>query len=426
MSHDEKYLLALSGGADSVALLLAVKALGYEVEAVHCNFRLRGEESDRDEAFCQQFCRSQGVQLHLAHFDTRFYAQTHKVSIEMAARQLRYQHFERLMADIHAQGILVAHHQDDSVETVLMNLIRGTGLHGLTGISPRNGHIIRPLLCLTRQEVEQFLEQCHQSYITDSSNLVADVVRNKIRLQLLPILRTINPSVSDSIAATAERLRLAADIFDEAIDQKVRAARISVDEPCEAAYDVEKIDSEYTLFQILNPLHFSPSQIEVIARHLKADTGTVYDSPDYQLLFDRGRMIIIAREDPFKTMKLPIPGLYVLPGGDRLRIEVTAVDGHFEISRDACRVCVDADQVVFPLTLRTCREGDRFRPLGMKGSRLVSDFLTDRKFSLFQKRRQLVLTDADDRIVWLVALRPDHRVRITPATRKALILTLQS
>ena len=189
------YLAALSGGADSVALLLLLKEGGFNVHAAHCNFRLRGAESDRDEAFCVELCRQQGVELHRAHFDTREYAAVHKVSIEMAARELRYRWFSQLREDIGASGVCVAHHRDDSVETVLLNLVRGTGLRGLTGIQPRNGDVLRPLLCVSRAEIEQYLTDRGQGYVTDSTNLEADVMRNKIRLQLIPLLKTLNPSV---------------------------------------------------------------------------------------------------------------------------------------------------------------------------------------------------------------------------------------
>ncbi len=425
LSHGSKYLLALSGGADSVALLLVTKELGYDIEAVHCNFHLRGEEADRDEQFCKQFCKQQHVSLHLAHFDTRFYAETHKVSIEMAARQLRYSHFERLMADIGAQGILVAHHQDDSVETVLLNLIRGTGLHGLKGISPINGHIIRPLLGLTRQKIEAFLEERKQEYVTDSSNLTADVVRNKIRLEVLPLLRTINPSVSESIALTANRLSQAAKIFDEAIQQKIKAASIPQEEASCQAYFVSKIDDEYVLFEILKPLSFSPAQITDIYQHLNAETGTLFASATHEVLFDRGRMLIQPQLAPFKSMRLPVTGLYVLHSGQKLVIEEQVVDDDFCISKDPATACLDADKVKFPLLLRTVREGDRFQPLGMRGSRLVSDFLTDRKYTLFQKRRQLLIEDATGRIVWLVGLRPCHSCRVTPETRKITVLKMK-
>lgn len=199
------YLVALSGGADSVALLLALLDMGVRVEAVHCNFHLRGEESDRDEQFCKDLCSKYNVELHLVHFDTCEYAALHHVSIEMAARDLRYAYFERLRSDMGAEAICVAHHRDDSVETVLLNLVRGTGLRGLRGIQPKNGNIVRPLLCVSRDDIECFLDSIGQDYVTDSTNLHDDVKRNKIRLDVLPLLETLNPDVRQSIFRTSLR-----------------------------------------------------------------------------------------------------------------------------------------------------------------------------------------------------------------------------
>ena len=215
LQKKSKYIVALSGGADSVALLLILLSQGYNVEAAHCNFHLRGDESNRDEKFVTELCHEKNVKLHLAHFDTISYSQLHKVSIEMAARNLRYSYFKQLAKDVKASGICVAHHRDDSVETVLINLIRGTGLHGLTGIHPKNENILRPLLCVSRDEIEDYLKSVNQLYVTDSTNLKDDFIRNKIRLNIIPALREINPSISESIQSTSERIYDAIDIFDK-------------------------------------------------------------------------------------------------------------------------------------------------------------------------------------------------------------------
>ena len=175
------YLVALSGGADSVALLLILKDLGYRIEAAHCNFHLRGEESNRDEEFVKELCKEKAIPLHLIHFDTKEYAALHQVSIEMAARELRYGYFRQLRQDIGAEKVCVAHHRDDTVETLLMNLMRGSGVHGLTGIRANYGEIVRPLLAVSRQEIVDYLHSIGQPYVTDSTNLVDDVLRNKIR-----------------------------------------------------------------------------------------------------------------------------------------------------------------------------------------------------------------------------------------------------
>jgi len=187
------HLAAVSGGADSVCLLLVLKALSYRVEAVHCNFHLRGDESQRDEAFVKRLCQQTGTELHLTHFDTTTYAELHHVSIEMAARELRYHYFEQLRHDIGADTICVAHHQDDSAETILMNMVRGTGLRGMQGIQPQRGHIVRPLLCVDRKQIEEWLKQRGQDYVTDSTNLVPDIVRNQLRLNVIPQLEKACP-----------------------------------------------------------------------------------------------------------------------------------------------------------------------------------------------------------------------------------------
>ena len=210
------HLVALSGGADSVALLRILLDLGYDIEAAHCNFHLRGEESNRDELFVKNLCQRLDIKLHLIHFDTTEYAALHQVSIEMAARDLRYGYFSQLLKDIGASTVCVAHHRDDAVETLLMNLLRGSGIHGLTGIRPHNGHIVRPLLCVSRQEIEDYLRSIGQDNVTDSTNLQPDVLRNKVRLQLLPLLEQLNPGASDNIARSAYYISEAEKVYNSA------------------------------------------------------------------------------------------------------------------------------------------------------------------------------------------------------------------
>ena len=217
LTKEGKHLVALSGGADSVALLLILKQLGYNFEAIHCNFHLRGEESDRDEMFCVDLCKKHGINLHITHFDTKEYCRLNHVSIEMGARTLRYAYFHQLLHDIQAESICVAHHRNDCAETLLMNIIRGTGVTGLTAIRPKNGKIIRPLLCVSRDEIIKYLEDMQQDYVTDSSNLVNDVLRNKIRLDIMPKLAEINPSVTEALANTAEHIQQVMPLIEEGV-----------------------------------------------------------------------------------------------------------------------------------------------------------------------------------------------------------------
>lgn len=427
MECNGKYLVALSGGADSVALSLALRELGYDIEAAHCNFHLRGDESDRDELFCRCFCESNGIEFHVAHFDTEGFARLRKISIEMAARHLRYAYFKRLAEDIGASAVCVAHHQDDSVETVLLNLIRGTGIHGLTGIKPKNGGIVRPLLCVTRHEIEAALAEAGQDFVTDSTNLVDDVVRNKIRLDILPLMKEINPSVSDSIAKTASRVSDVADALDDVVGG---VASVSVEEKAKGAVVIHTgrlmtgPAPEYVLFRLLKGYSFVPSQVEQIYASASTGPGRVFVSSTHRLLIDRDCIVVEPlAEHGRRPMLVSECGVYVYDDSMKLRFERVERDSGFKVSADKCFCFADASAVKFPLTVRTVEAGDRFVPFGMKGSKLVSDYLTDRKFNLFDKQRQLVVADALGRIVWLVNQRPDDRFRITDTTDAVLKIT---
>lgn len=429
LKQDHRYLVALSGGADSVALLTVLRDLGYHVEAVHCNFHLRGEESDRDETFCRNLCDEMGVSFHLAHFDTATYAATHHVSIEMAARELRYHYFEQLRRDLKADGICVGHHQNDAVETVLINLLRGTGLHGLKGIAARNGFVLRPLLCVTRDEIVDFLSVCGQSFVTDSSNNVADVVRNKVRLQVLPLLETINPSVSRTIAETAGRLAEADKLLTVALEEAQQRV-LEDDGTVSIPRLLREPSPEYVLFHLLSARQFTSDAITQIADYLlathPAQSGKRWFSSTTQLVIDRERLLFAPIPDEKAVfMRIPEPGVYVLPGErGRLKIAYEDIENSVEILRQPSHAMLDAAHVVFPLTLRQTTVGDRFVPLGMQGSKLVSDFLTNQKRSIIEKQQQLVLVNGNDDILWLVGNRLDHRYRCNADTRRVLHVIL--
>lgn len=430
-----KYIVALSGGADSVSLLLVLKRLerelGISVEAAHCNFHLRGEESVRDEEFCKQLCRRLDVPLHLVHFDTCSYAELHHVSIEMAARDLRYGYFESLRCDIHAHDICVAHHRDDSVETVLLNLVRGTGLRGLRGIQPRNAHIIRPLLSLSREDIVQFLEALGESYVTDSTNLHNDVKRNKIRLDVLPLLRELNPSVSQSIFESSLRIGEALKVFNEAIERSIAdVASASSSQLTTISIDrlKKQASPEYTLHEILSTRGFTSAQIEQIYNSLDTcSVGKTFSSASHELAFDRGSLLLQPKSveaELSRAMRIPETGTYVFSDSRKLKVVEENCGVDYSPSRVADCACLDASDIKFPLTLRPTEQGDRFVPFGMKGMKLVSDYLTDRKKNVFEKRRQLVLCDASGRILWLVGERTDNRFRISSDTQHALRITL--
>ena len=419
LKSSELYIVALSGGADSVALLLLLKNAHFNVHAAHCNFHLRGEESDRDEAFCVELCKGLGVELHRAHFDTREYAELHKVSIEMTARELRYKWFEQLRQDIGAAGICVAHHRDDSVETVLLNLVRGTGLRGLTGIHPRNGNILRPLLCVSRAEIEAFLAEKGQEYVTDSTNLEANVQRNIVRLEVLPLLRNLNPAVAENIQRTAENLAEAQQVLNVAISRFNDSNVLNLN-------DVEKFgSSEYLAFEWLKKYGFNGEQVRQI---LDAETGKIVSSgTGYDVLKDRGRLIVEKSEvtfhsqrnvisRPSKRIVVPEEGTYVLDENTRFSVRKRPV----YVSKEPHIATLDATKVRFPLTIRRVEEGDWMQPYGMKGRKLLSDLMTDLKMTAFEKRRRLVVVDNQGVVVWLVGLRAAQCVAVTDQTKEVL------
>lgn len=424
LAKDGLHLVALSGGADSVALLLLLLRLGYRVHAAHCNFSLRGEESLRDELFVKDLCARLGVRLSIAHFDTRTYAEAHKVSIEMAARELRYAYFEQLRRDLGAETICVAHHRDDSVETVLLNLVRGTGIEGLTGIKARNGHIVRPLLCISRKEIVEWLGKQEQPYVTDSTNLVADVMRNQLRLNIIPQLEQMLPGATANISRTAQWVAEANKVYRHAMDEALHT--LVSDNSIELAVLPTLPSAECLLFEWLSPMGFSPATISAISRRI-ADRGNPlrqgmqWLSASHQLVMHNGRLTAAPLAQQRPTLRLPEPGVYIY-NNEELRLTAELREGAI-ISRDPMTASLDADRTPFPLVLRPVQQGDRFRPFGMKGTKLVSDFMTDAKLSPIDKQRQLVMTTADGHIVWLVGRRPDGRYAIGPDTKRTIIIT---
>ena len=439
---DGRYIVGLSGGGDSVALLLILKELGYYVEAAHCNFHLRGKESQRDEEYCINLCKEQDIKLHLIHFQTAEYAEKHKVSIEMAARTLRYNYFETLRQDIDADAVCVAHHRDDSVETVLLNLVRGTGLRGLMGICPRNKHIIRPLLACSKADIEAYLAVKEQAFVTDSSNLVADVKRNKLRLEVVPTLKEINPSFDETIMKMSESIGEAQKIinaslksafssivsvengdadtlFSQLQDGTLKQAlpNLRIDIAALKAY----VSPEYFLFYLLIPYGFTSPQVRGIASSLSSGSGKEYITDSYTLLFDRKMMLVSQREKTApKLLELPQTGKYIYSEHCSIEIKEEAVDCNFTIPTASNEIVVDKAKVHFPLVLRRTATADRFRPFGMRGSKLVSDYLTNLKVDAVSKRKQLVLVDGNGEIMWLVGRRSSETYRIGSITTTAL------
>ena len=399
-------LAALSGGADSVALLSLLHDMRLPLHALHCNFHLRGPESDRDEAFVRQLCQQLGVPVTVAQFDTAAYARLNGISIEMAARQQRYQFFREQAEAMEAEAVAVAHHLDDQAETLMLNLLRGTGLRGLAAMSPRMGIIVRPLLDVRRAELISYLGSRGLTYVTDSTNLERDALRNRIRLDIMPMLRQINPRADEAIAQTARIVRESLPIYKEAVNGRFAAAGVTPYRMPLEFLRQQGPEAPALLHEWIEPWGFNTTQQDEILRSLDATPGRMWHSPGACLLLDRQALVV---KPAAPAREAPQPDTC-----QQLEIRRTIVGAIGETG--PMIAYFDADRLTQPLTLRTPRRGDFFYPLGLGGRKLLSDFMTDQHLSRFQKQAQPLLCHGND-IIWLVGLRSDHRYRVTKETK---------
>lgn len=420
-----RYLLALSGGPDSVALLRMMLDKGCQVEAAHCNFHLRGAESDRDEAFCKKLCEKLGVKLHLVHFDTKEFAQLRGISIEMAARELRYRWFTQLAQDTGAEGVCIAHHSDDQVETILLNMLRGTGLRGLLGMKRRNGIFVRPLLDRSRKDILEYLDRIGQDYVTDSTNLEDDVQRNKLRLDVIPMLEKVTPAAKQNILRMADNLADVAVVVKQSLDEALQ--RCGMASRSGKAYSMKMIRSyaspRLLLWSIVSDYGFNREQATEMLS--STEGGKTWSSQQAIAVYSNDTLFIYDLAEwskPLPTLRIPETGLYNFQEG-KIRVSIVAASDT-KPSRERNVATLDADALSFPLTLRPVKEGDRFAPFGMKGSKLISDYLKDKKIEPLERHQQLVITDATGEIVWLVGKTINEKVKIRKETKKTVIVAV--
>ena len=413
----ERVLVGVSGGVDSVVLLNILLKTGFECIVAHCNFHLRGSESDRDEQFVEKLAKEYGVLFKKIDFDTKGYAKSNKISIEMAARELRYEWFNRVAKEIHSESIVVAHHADDSIETFLLNLVRGTGLKGLTGIDAKNGNIVRPLLTCTRQELEKYAKENNLQAVFDSTNASNDYSRNKIRNQVIPILSDINPSVNQTFFENTLRLRGIWKIYAEKI-QDIKE-KIVTENKGNIFIDIPELkkqaDIQTVLYEILSAYNFNNDTVEDITQSLNNNSGLRFTSPTHRLLKDRNTLIIDEIETKNELEYKIGDGTNEITEPVHLIFKSLENIPGFQISKAADIIHVDADLLQFPLTIRKWRKGDTFQPFGMTQSKKVSDFFIDSKINLFEKEEAWLLISGE-KIVWIIGLRIDNRFRITDKT----------
>jgi tRNA(Ile)-lysidine synthase len=409
-SPGEKVLLAVSGGVDSMVMSQMFSRSGMQTGIAHCNFHLRGEESDGDEAFVRKWADTHDMPFFSRGFDTKHYAVAQGVSTQMAARTLRYDWFNELLDTQGYDKIAVAHHADDNVETVLLNLVRGTGLKGVCGIAPANGRLIRPLLFATREQISRYAAGNGITYREDCSNKSDDYARNYIRHHVTPALKTLNPSLADTFRHNSEHLTQACCLLEEMVEKNKSAW-------CVRRHDEWRVDIKalqqtaapgFWLFELLQDFGFNSAQTADIARALDEQPGKRFFSATHELVKDRDHLIICLNTH----LVSPID----------LTLEERPYHPALSLPQDKHIACLDAGKLRFPLTVRLWQEGDAFVPLGMKGKKKLSDFFIDRKMPLPHKRKQWVVLSGED-IVWLVGQRLDDRYKVTPQTKNILQIT---
>lgn len=422
LTNNRPVIVGLSGGADSVALLLILCELGYTCIAAHCNFHLRNAESDRDEIFARLLAEKHGVSFHKIDFDTKTYATQNGISVEMAARELRYRWFEQLRLEQDAQAIAVAHHEQDNVETVLLNLIRGTGIKGLGGMSPKNGYVIRPLLSVKRSSILAWLEGKGQKYVLDSTNLSDEYTRNFLRLKVVPLLEELNPSVAEAITRTAENMREAELLYTFAVNEMRQ--KVLVNNRIIQIDTLLQLPAPKTLlYEFLKPYGFNRSVVNDIFHALQGESGRRFYSTEFQLLKDRNRLLIspLSEQMSQDSVYFVEQDVVEIQMPVRLSFRKEEIKTGFTISKAKNNATFDADKLKLPLSLRRWREGDWFIPFGMTGKKKLSDYFTDCKLSLIDKENIWLLCSGEN-IIWIIGERIDNRFCIDKNSKQALIV----
>lgn len=406
---NDKILVAVSGGVDSMTLLNLMAT--YNIGVAHCNFSLRGGESDAEQALVERTCAEMGVECFVARFDTRGVCAATGESTQMAARRLRYDFFDELCRKHSFTKIAIAHHCDDSTETFFINLIRGTGIRGLTGINPAAGRVVRPLLFTSRDEIEKYALAQALQYLTDSSNLNDDYLRNRLRHDILPRIGSMSSSFGHTMGANISRLESAQRFIDAQV--KKIASEIFVDNVLDLSELEQYGEPQFLLFELLYPLGFSPETISDIEKATLS--GKRFYAEKYVATLDRNKLLI----NPRSAAKFEQSTICE----DDPALEWLTINDFDTLQTPPNVALLSADALNFPLRVRRWQAGDWFVPLGMHSQKKVSDFLIDAKVSLPDKEQQGVLVSGDS-IVWLIGRRIDDRYKVTETTSKVIRITL--
>ncbi len=421
----QKILLAVSGGIDSMVLMHLFENSGYDYGVVHCNFQLRGEESDGDEKFVREQVQMHGIPSFFKTFDTQEYARLNGISIEMAARELRYNYFEEIRLEHAYDLIATAHHQDDLIETFFLNLSRKTGIKGLTGIKDKSGHLIRPMLFAGRQEIEAYAAKHYIEYREDSSNNEVVFQRNYLRHKILPLFSELNPAFKKNLLASIDNLRDAENVYISVLKKDKETVVVENDGVIQI--DIEKLRTtqfpQLLLLEVLSPLNFNSSVVDEVFHSLEAESGKQFFSKTHRLVKDRDQLFISElKESEEKIYYIEEDDVELFEPFDILVQKADSVN--FDIIKRSNVACIDYDMIQFPLLIRKWKQGDYFQPLGMTGIKKVSDFLIDRKVPLHEKENVWLLCSGK-KIVWIMGLRLDERFKVASDTKKVLVLKIE-
>jgi len=422
-----RVLAAVSGGMDSVLLAHLLKAANYNFGIAHCNFQLRGEESDTDQAFVKGLAEQLDVPVHTINFDTTDFAANEKISIQMAARTLRYQWFKQISHEAGYDVIALAHHQNDAIETILLNLTRGTGIAGLHGILPKNGDLTRPLLFLKRSDIAAIIENNQLPYREDSSNTSVKYARNKIRLEVIPKLKELNPALEDTFEQNLEHFRGLEELLKQTLAELRKKILVAKNNSFYLSIDaVKELNPQSLLLNgLLHDFGFNRSTVADIIGALGKHSGRIFESEAFSLLLDRDSLILSPKAGT-KAVAISILG-----NDEQVQFANTLLNikrpGELSIVKNnPFSVSIDENLLEYPLTLRNWQQGDYFYPLGMKTRKKLSDFFVGLKIPLVEKVKIPILVNGNGDIIWIAGYRPDNRYKISAKTKKVTIFELVS
>lgn len=424
-SDDDRILLAVSGGKDSVLMAKLFKLAGFNFSIAHCNFNLRGREALRDETFVKLLAKELNAPFYHITFDAKSYAKQHRISTQMAARELRYNWFDTLLDEYGYSCVALAQHRNDAVETILINLVRGTGISGLHGILPKRNRYVRPLLFLTRTDIDELAERLNIDFVEDSSNKEDVYARNNIRLNVVPHLRKINPKLESAFLENAERFAETERLLNLVVERQRKTLLIQ-----QNGYvvlktkDIEELDPQFLLFfELMKPFGFKSDVCKEVLQSLHKQSGTSFYSKSHRLTVNREELILTEKEQSYQETILIIHQgenqIHFMNQKIAIKMQEHTV---FEPAKS--RIYVDAQKLIFPLVCRKRQKGDKFKPFGMNNFKLLSDFLIGQKVPLLHKDRIPLVINGNGEIIWVVGMRQDERYKVNAATKKVAIFEL--